>query len=71
MLTLIFVLFGLIAVLIVVALLIEYFPGRTRRDRRGSGTYWDGPDLIDHDHSDHSYDNGDGGWFDGGDVDVD
>ncbi|PQO27478.1 hypothetical protein C5Y96_18250 [Blastopirellula marina] len=71
MFTLIFVLFGIIAVLAFVAFLIEYFPGRTRRRNRGSGTFWEAPYLIDNDPPDFSHDDNDGGWFDGGDVDVD
>lgn len=68
MLTLILVLFGIIALLIVVAIAIEYFPGRSRRNR-SSGTYWEVPDITDHDGPDFGSD--DGGWFDGGDFGSD
>lgn len=71
MFTLLFVLFGIFAVLIVVALLIEYFPGRTRRRNRDSNAHWNAPFIIDSDTPDFSQNDGDGGWFDGGDVDVD
>lgn len=74
MLTLIFALFGIIALLIVVALLIEYFPGRNRRDRGGSGAYWGLPEVYDHDGPDHHHNDNDndndGGWLDGGDFDA-
>jgi len=58
---------GLIAVLMVVALLVEYFPGRNRRRR---GSHSEVPFMLDSDFSDHRHgDDNDGGWFDGGDCD--
>lgn len=69
MLNYILLLFAIFAALIVVAVAIDYFPGRNRRRRRGSGGFWNTPELYDHDVPDHRHhhdDNDGGGWFDGG-----